>query len=50
MPRGYGSFQIIDKINDNTYKINLPDDYRVNVTFNISYLSLFDVDDKSSSN
>ena len=50
MPRGYGSFQIIEKINDNTYKINFPDDYRVNVTFNISYLSLFDVDDKSRSN
>jgi hypothetical protein len=30
MPRGYGSFQIIEKINDNAYKMDLRDEYGVN--------------------
>ena len=32
-------------INDNAYKINLPDEYGVGVAFNVSNLSLFDVGD-----
>lgn len=37
MTRGEGLFQIIKKINDNTYKVNLPGKYGINVTFNIFF-------------
>ena len=36
-------FQIIERINDNTYKVDLPGEYGVSATFNIADLSLFDV-------
>jgi len=39
------SFHIIERINKNTYKLNLPSEYDVNVVFNVSYLFLFDVGD-----
>jgi len=39
-PRGDGSFQIIERINDNAYKVNLPGEYGVSATFNISNLTL----------
>lgn len=42
MPRGDGPFQVISKINDNAYKIDLPGEYAVSATFNISDLSPFD--------
>jgi hypothetical protein len=45
MPIGDGPFQILEKLNDNAYKVNLPSDYNVSVTFNIFYLFLFDVGD-----
>lgn len=42
MPRGDGPFKVLEKINDNPYKIELPgDDYAVSSTFNVSDLSLF---------
>ena len=47
MPRGDGPYQIIEKINDNAYKVDLPGEYGVSTTFNVSDLSLFDVDDDS---
>ena len=37
-------------INNNAYKVDLPGEYGVSATFNISYLSLFDVGDDSRSN
>ena len=43
-----GSFQVLKRINDNTYKVDLSGKYGVSVTFNVSYLSLFDVNDDSS--
>ena len=40
-PRGDGPFQIIKKINDNAYQLDLPVDYGVHSTFNISDLLPF---------
>jgi len=42
MPRGDGPFQVLAKINDNTYKIDFPGKYNVSNTFNVSDLSLYD--------
>jgi hypothetical protein len=50
MPRGDGDFQIIEKINDDTYKVDLPSEYGVSASFNVANLSLFDVGDDSRSN
>ena len=36
--RPNGPFQIIEIINDNAYKLDLPVDFRVSSTFKISYL------------
>jgi hypothetical protein len=46
-PQGDGQFQILEIINDNdnTYKVDLPGKYGVSFTFNVSNLSMFDVDD-----
>jgi hypothetical protein len=45
MPQIDGHFQIIERINDNAYKIDLLGEYDVNVTFNV-----VDVGDDSRSN
>jgi translation initiation factor IF-1 len=49
-PRGDGPFQILEKINDNAYKVDLPGEYKVSATFNVSNLSPFDVGEDSWSN
>ncbi|XP_042972946.1 uncharacterized protein LOC122304748, partial [Carya illinoinensis] len=49
-PRGDGPFQILEKINDNAYKVDLPSEYNVSATFNVSDLSPFDVGEDSRSN
>jgi len=41
MPRGDGPFQIIKKINDNPYTMDLPCEYGVSATFNIDDLFFF---------
>jgi hypothetical protein len=38
MPRADGPFKIIKKINDNAYKLELPADFGVSPTFNVSDL------------
>jgi hypothetical protein len=38
MPRADGPFKIIEKINDNAYKLELPPEFGVSPTFNISDL------------
>jgi hypothetical protein len=38
-PRSDGPFKIVEKINNNAYKIDLPGDYGVSATFNVSDLS-----------
>ena len=49
-PRGDGPFQILEKINDNAYKVDLPGEYNVSASFNVSDLSPFDAGDDSRSN
>ena len=41
---------MLERINDNAYKIDLPGEYNVSSTFNVSDLSLFDVGSDSRSN
>ncbi|KZV46974.1 hypothetical protein F511_15771 [Dorcoceras hygrometricum] len=43
LPRGDGPFQVLEMINDNAYKLDLPGEYNVSSTFNVSDLSLFDI-------
>ena len=50
MPRGDGPYQIIERINDNAYKVDLLGEYGVSATFNVSDLSSFDIGDDSRSN
>ena len=45
MPRADGPFEILEKINDNAYKVYLPGDYGVSATFNIADLSPYEADD-----
>ena len=49
-PRGDGPFQILEKINDNAYKVDLLGKFNVSATFNAADLSPFDVRDDSRSN
>ena len=49
-PRGDGPFQLLERINDNAYKLDLPGEYNISAIFNVSDLSLFDVGDNSRSN
>jgi hypothetical protein len=49
-PHGDGPFQILDRINDNAYKIDLSGEYGVGATFNVVDLTLFDTDFDSRSN
>jgi hypothetical protein len=38
MPRADGPFKVLERINDNAYKLDLPVDFGVSSTFNIAYL------------
>jgi hypothetical protein len=37
-PRGDSPFQVLERINDNAYKIDLPGEYDVSATFNVAVL------------
>jgi hypothetical protein len=39
MPRAAGHYKIIEKINDNAYKLELPPEFGVSPTFNIADLT-----------
>ena len=41
MPRGDGPFQVLEWINNNAYKLDLPSEYNVSATFNVADLSSF---------
>ena len=45
-----GPFQVLEQINNNAYKQNLPGEYNVSATFNVFYLSPFDVGDNLRTN
>jgi hypothetical protein len=49
-PRGDGPFQVLARINNNAYKLDLPGEYNISATFNVSDLSPFDVGDDSRAN
>ena len=49
-PRGDGPFQVLKRINDNAYKLDLPSEYNISATFNIFDLSPFDIGDDSRMN
>jgi len=34
-PKRDGPFQFLERINDNTYKMNLPSEYRIGASFNV---------------
>ena len=50
LPRGDGPFQVLGRINDNAYKLDLPGEYNVSATFNVIDLSLFYVGDDLRTN
>ena len=41
MPRAAGPYKIIEKINDNAYKLELPPEFGVSPTFNIADLKSY---------
>ncbi|GJR00112.1 hypothetical protein Tco_0523096, partial [Tanacetum coccineum] len=43
-PRADGPFQVLKRINDNAYKIDLPGTYNVSATFNVADLSPYVTD------
>ncbi|CAL1411512.1 unnamed protein product [Linum trigynum] len=46
LPRSEGPFQIISKVGTNAYKLDLPGEYDISATFNVSDLAPF-LDDNS---
>jgi hypothetical protein len=50
LPRGDGPFQVVERINDNAYKLDLPSEYGVSASFNVADLSPFDVGDDLRAN
>jgi len=45
MPRAEGPFEVLERVNDNAYKVDLPGDYGVSATFNVADLSPYLSDD-----
>ncbi|XP_048228249.1 uncharacterized protein LOC125369523 [Ricinus communis] len=43
LPREDGPVQVVERINDNTYKLDLPCEYNVSATLSIADLTLFDI-------
>ena len=50
LPRGDDPFQVLERINDNAYKLDLLGKYDVSATFNVTDLSPFDVGDDLRAN
>ncbi|KAI9153187.1 hypothetical protein LWI28_007432 [Acer negundo] len=50
LPKGDGPFQVIERINDNAYKLDLLGEYNIIASFNVSDLSPFDVGDDLRTN
>jgi len=45
MPRADSPFEVLKRINDNTYKVDLPGDYEVLAISNVADLSAYQADD-----
>lgn len=45
-PRGDGPFRVLEKINDNAYRLELPSELNVSSTFNVTDLSPFSMDEQ----
>jgi len=45
MPRADGPLEVLERINDNAYKVDFPGDYGVFATFNVADLSPYLADD-----
>ncbi|KAA3487694.1 Transposon Ty3-I Gag-Pol polyprotein [Gossypium australe] len=50
LPRGDGPFQVLERINDNSYKLDLSGEYSVSASFNMFDLSPYDVGDDLGTN
>ena len=50
LPQGDGPFQVLERINDNAYKLDLLGENQVSATFNVTDLSPFDVGDDLRTN
>lgn len=50
LPKGDGPFQVLERINDNAYKLDLPGEYNISASFNVVDLSPFDVDEDLRTN
>ena len=48
LPRGDGPFQVIRRINNNAYELDLPSSYNISNSFNVCDLSPFDIGFKNS--
>jgi hypothetical protein len=48
--RGDGPFQVLARINNKAYKLDLPGEYNISATFNVSNFSPFDVGEDSRMN
>jgi len=45
MPRADSPFEVLERINDNAYKVDLPGEYGLSTTFNVTDLSPYVEDD-----
>jgi len=45
MPRAHGPFEVLERINDTAYNVDLPSDYGVSATFNVTDLQAYHEDD-----
>ena len=45
MPQADGPFEVLERINDNAYKVGFPGDYGVSATFNVDNLQAYHKDD-----
>ena len=45
MPRAEGPIKVLENVNDNAYMVDLPMDYGISATFNVSDLSPYLQDD-----
>ena len=45
MPRADGPLEVLERVNDDAYKVNFPGDYGVSATFNVADLSFYLEDD-----